>query len=58
MKAHVRKGDDFLSVECTLGDLLDKMGLITDVPCEYEHGSQSYINADIVIEVRRERKEK
>lgn len=58
MKALIRKGDDFLSAEVALGDLLDKMGLITEVPCAYEHGSCSYINADIILEVRRERKKK
>ena len=56
MKAEVHKGNDFLSAEETLGSLLFRMGLISDK--ESDGVKSSFINRDIVIEVRKKRQKK
>ena len=57
MKELIRKGDDFLSIEETVGDMVTKMGLVSMNCCnDSEQGDKAV--CDFTIEIKRKRKSK
>lgn len=54
MKAIVIKGSDYLSAEETVGELLDRMGVLVNVPDEFGN-NRGKIAKDVIIEVRLKR---
>ena len=57
MKSIVFKGSDYLSAEETVGELLDRLGVLVNVPDEFGD-NRAIISKDVIIEVRLKRKRK
>lgn len=51
MKSIVPKGSDYLSAEETIGELLDRMGVLVNIPDEFGN-NRGTISKDVIIEVR------
>lgn len=57
MKELIRKGDDFLSIEETVGDMVTRMGLVT-TDCHNDSEQRDRAVCDFTIEIKRKRKAK
>ena len=55
MKSVIPKGSDYLSAEETVGELLDRMGVLVNIPDEFGN-NRGKISKDVIIEVRLKRK--
>ena len=56
MKAIIHKGDDFLSIEETVGSMVTEMGLVTMDNSNDSDASDKAV-CDFTIEIRRKRNE-
>ena len=56
MKAIIHKGDDFLSIEETVGSMVTEMGLVT-TEARNDSDTTDRATCDFTIEIRRKRNE-
>ena len=57
MKELIRKGDDFLSIEETVGSMVTRMGLVS-MNCSNDSEQGDKAVCDFTIEIKRKRKSK